>query len=84
MTVKELAGKEQETAKALAALGFIQTDSYTFELQLADDLRWLVEFDYVGYTLNEWRETLQQWRPVADFFNGDFLVTTLEAIGART
>lgn len=68
----------------LADLGYVEMDPTVWHLRLSDELQWLVEIDdFNGHTVSEWREALQQWRRVANFFNRDFMVATLDAIGAK-
>lgn len=73
---------ERATAAALVAMGYTETEPCVFELNVDDDLHWRIHYDYRSYTLHEWRETPRQWRLVAQYFDGDFMVAAIEAIGA--
>ena len=76
-------GDREITAK-LENLGHTQIEPNTFYLQLADDLEWLIEYDYRSYMFSEWSGDIMEWCALADFYSGDAMVTVLEAIGART
>jgi hypothetical protein len=74
--------KEMTTEQRLADLGYVEMDAGCWQLRLSREEQWLIESAYESYQLSEWRGS--SWSKVAIYFDGDFLATSLEAIGAHT